>query len=119
MYWTVDFHPAFVEEFDEMGEAVQDRLLAGVELLREFGPALGRPHADTLNGSKYGNMKELRFRVENGVWRAAFAFDPSRQAIVLVAGNRVGRNEGQFYRTLIDIADRRYGEHLAWLGKDD
>ena len=119
MYWTVDFHPAFADEFDDLDEAVQDRLLVGVELLQEFGPALGRPHADSLNGSKHGNMKELQFRVKNGVWRAAFAFDPHRQAIVLVAGNKVGHNERRFYRTLIDKADRRYDEHLVRLGKDD
>lgn len=119
MYWTIEFHPAFAQEFGELSEAVQDRLLAGMELLREFGPSLGRPHVDTLNGSVFGNMKELRFRVDSGVWRAAFAFDPRRQAIVLVAGNKVGHNEGRFYRSLIDKADRRYREHLSHLTGED
>jgi hypothetical protein len=119
VYWTVDFHPEFAEEFGELSEAVQDRLLAGLELLREFGPGLGRPHVDTMNGSVFGNMKELRFRVDNGVWRVAFALDPRRQAIVLVAGNKVGRNERRFYRNLIAKADRRFGEHLARLTEED
>ena len=118
MYWTVDFHPDLAEEFGNLSEVVQDRLLAGVELLREFGPGLGRPHVDTLNGSKFSNMKELRFRVDNGVWRVAFAFDPRRQAIVLVAGNKVGRNQRRFYRDLIAKADRRFSAHLVRLKEE-
>ena len=119
MYWTVDFHPDLAEEFGKLSEAVQDRLLAEVELLREFGPDLGRPHVDTLNGSKFSNMKELRFRVDSGVWRVAFAFDPRRQAIVLVAGNKVGRNQRRFYRDLIAVADRRFSAHLVRLKGED
>ena len=51
-----------------MAEAVQDELLARVALLAAFGPALGRPHADTLAGSKHANMKELRFDAADGAW---------------------------------------------------
>lgn len=51
---------------------------------------LGRPYVDTLEGSKYPNMKELRFTADDGVWRVAFAFDPQREAIVLVAGDKAG-----------------------------
>ena len=45
-------------------------------------PILKEPHADTLKGSDYDNMKELRFKVVNGVWRIAFAFDTKRKAIL-------------------------------------
>jgi hypothetical protein len=34
-------------------------------LLREFGPALKRPHCDTLKGSRHANMKELRFAADD------------------------------------------------------
>ncbi len=61
-----------------MTPAVQDELLASAELLGTFGPQLGRPHADMLNASSFANMKELRFEVEDGAWRVAFAFDPER-----------------------------------------
>jgi hypothetical protein len=66
---------------------VQDALLKVAKLLVDYGPRLGRPHADTLKGSKYPNMKELRFEASDGECRAAFAFDPDRAAIVLVAGD--------------------------------
>jgi hypothetical protein len=67
---------------------------------------------DTLNDSKYTNMKELRFRADGGVWRVAFAFDPRRNAILLVAGDKSGVSETKFYKRLIDKADKRYKEHL-------
>jgi hypothetical protein len=57
-------------------------------------------------------MKELRFRLD-GQWRFAFAFDPTRQAIVLVGGNKTGRNQVRFYRDLIKLADRRLAAHIA------
>jgi hypothetical protein len=60
-------------------------------------------------------MKELRFRAADGVWRLAYAFDPSRQAVLLVAADKSGVSETLFYKTLIDKADRRYAAHLAQL----
>jgi hypothetical protein len=57
-------------------------------------------------------MKELRFKAGGGVWRVAFAFDPERAAILLVAGDKSGVSESKFYKRLIDKADRRYKEHL-------
>lgn len=57
-------------------------------------------------------MKELRFKLGDGVWRIAFAFDPKRQAILLVAGNKAGINEKRFYKQLIRKADQRFEDHL-------
>jgi hypothetical protein len=115
MSWSVSFHPKFEAEYEELSEAVQDELVAALTPLREFGPSLGRPDVDTLNGSRYANMKELRFRADGGVWRVAFAFDPKRNAILLVAGDKSGVSETKFYRRLIDKADMRYTEHLETL----
>jgi len=112
MSWDAYFHPKFKAEFDELSAAVQDELLASLIPLREYGPSLGRPDVDTLNDSKYANMKELRFRADGGVWRVAFAFDPQRNAILLVAGDKAGVSQKKFYRRLIEKADKRYKEHL-------
>jgi hypothetical protein len=115
MNWDVEFHSAFVPEFEELDETVQDELLAHVVLLETFGPQLGRPKVDTLNGSRHANMKELRFEAVGGVWRFAFAFDPQRQAIVLCGGDKSGGSERRFYRHLIAVADRRFAAHVAGL----
>jgi hypothetical protein len=112
MGWDVLFDEAFEPEFDALPEAVQDELLAHAKLLEEFGPDLGRPHVDTLNGSSHANMKELRFNADGGVWRVAFAFDPKRQAILLVAGDKSGGSEKRFYKALLKKADTRFNAHL-------
>lgn len=116
MIWTVAFYKQFEEEFDELDQAVQDELLAHALLLEEFGPQLGRPTVDTLKGAKHANMKELRFKANNGVWRVAFAFDTKRQAILLVGGNKSGVSETRFYKELIRKADERFTDHLNQLG---
>lgn len=117
MDWDVQFHDAFDEEFEDLPEVVQDELLAHARLLEEFGPQLGRPRADTLNGSKHANMKELRFDADDGVWRVAFAFDPRHKAILLVCGDKSGGSEKRFYKQLIKKADERFDDHLARLPK--
>ena len=114
MGWNVLFHDEFDAEFQALAEDVQDNLLAAAKAVQIAGPKAGRPHVDTLNASKHANMKELRFSAHGGreVWRAAFAFDPDRAAIVLVAGEKQGRNQELFYKRLIKIADRRFDSHL-------
>lgn len=84
-----------------------------IKLLQEFGPGLDRPYSDKLFGSEFSNMKELRFTVGRDVWRVAFAFDPERLAILLVSGNKRGKDQKRFYKKLIRIADKRYKEHLS------
>jgi hypothetical protein len=62
-------------------------------------------------------MKELRFDAAGGVWRIAFAFDPKRRAILLVAGDKSGGSEKRFYRELIRKADQRFDAHLSRIAK--
>jgi hypothetical protein len=115
MAWIILLHDAFEAEFLDLHEDLQDELLAHAQLLARFGPNLGRPTVDTLKGSRHANMKELRFLWNNQVWRVAFAFDPHRQAILLVGGDKSGTNQRRFYKQLITTADERYGEHLITL----
>ena len=115
MTWEVLFHAEFEAEFDELPIEVQDKAYAVLQVLRTFGPNLRRPHVGTLNGSRHDNMKELRFDASSGVWRIAFAFDPNRRAILLVAGDKSGGSERRFYRQFIRQADERFTDHLERL----
>ncbi len=108
----VIFHDEFFAEYQSWSEIIQDAILSSLGKLRIFGPSLGRPSVDTLKGSDYPNMKELRVDAGGGVWRIAFAFDPKRRAIVLVGGNKTGISKNRFYSDLIRSADARYGQHL-------
>ena len=60
-------------------------------------------------------MKELRFTADDGVWRVAFAFDPARKGIVLVAADKAGVAQKRFYKALIAKADARFSDHLDML----
>jgi len=117
MTWTVLFHDAFDAEFEALVEELQDELLAHAKLLAAFGPDLGRPTVDTLKGSRHANMKELRFSWNGQVWRVAFAFDPQRQAILLVGGDKGGADQRRFYKRLLSVADARYDDHLVTLSQ--
>lgn len=117
MTWIVEFHEEFVPEFVGLSQSVQTELLAHAKLLQAFGPSLGRPSVDTLNGSRHANMKEMRFSADNGVWRVAFAFDPQRKAILLVAGDKSGITQKRFYKRLIQIADQRFDSRLRDVDK--
>jgi hypothetical protein len=111
--WTVIFDDEFDREYQNLAKGLQDELLAHALLLRQSGPGLGRPAADTLKGSKHANMKEPRFGWQGEVWRVAFAFDPDRQAILLVGGDKGGADQKRSCKQLIGLADARFDRHLA------
>jgi len=113
--WIVEIGDEFLPEFNELDEQVRTEILAHSRLLQQFGPQLGRPRVDTLKDSRHTNMKELRFVAADGVWRVAFAFDPMRKAILLVAGDKSGVSQSKFYKRLIAKADDRFDAHLARL----
>jgi len=115
--WDVELDDEFEIEFDEFTDPVKTELLARARVLAQFGPALGRPNVDTLSGSAYKNMKELRFNADDGVWRVAFVFDPDRTAILLSGGDKKGKDQKRFYGNLIKVADWRFKLHLDRLEK--
>src|SRR2546423_1322701 len=117
--WSVATTVAFDGWFAELGGDVQAEIIAKVNLLKLSGPRLGRPHADTLKGSKHANMKELRADTKDEVLRIAFAFDPERSAILLVGGDKSGVRQKRFYKQVISKADTLYDAHLAAIKAKD
>ncbi|WP_040669233.1 type II toxin-antitoxin system RelE/ParE family toxin [Nitrolancea hollandica] len=113
--WEVEYTDEFGEWFSALDESAQDAIVAAVEVLEERGPGLGRPLVDTISGTRYPNMKELRPLVGN--IRILFAFDPRRCAILLIGGDKTGRWQ-QWYEEMIPKADRLYDEHLEILRKE-
>ncbi len=93
----------------------KEAVLKSLLILREIGPSLGRPHVDSVKGSKYSNMKELRVQNKSRVFRIFFVFDPERNAILLIGGDK--RGVKKFYENMIDKADELYCRHLAILRK--
>ena len=108
MPWRVRFHSDLVVEFGALPVMVQTELLAHANVLAQVGPTLGRPTVDTLKGSKVANLKESRFSAAGGTGRVAFAFDGKRVAVLLVAGNKGGKDQVRFYKALIKLAEERW-----------
>lgn len=85
-------------------------------LLEEHGHQLKRPHADTIKDSKFTNLKELRIQHAGNPYRAFFIFDPTRQAVILCAGQKT--NEKRFYKEIIPIAEKIYQRYLDNLANE-
>ncbi len=111
--WKVLLGRVFEQWLDEQDEGLQEKIFADLLNLQNYGPHLPRPYVDTVKGSQYKNMKELRIQYAGSPVRAFFAFDPERQAIVLCAGDK--SNKKYFYERLIRIADEEFSTHLAAL----
>jgi hypothetical protein len=112
MAWEIEFTDQFGEWWATLGEREQEAIRATVEVLEERGPGLGRPHVDTVKGSRHANMKELR--PHGGNVRILFAFDPRRMAILLIGGDKTHRWHA-WYEKMIPVADELYDEHLQIL----
>ncbi len=95
------------------------QVVAGIEVLAEVGPSLGRPLVDRVKGSRLHGMKELRpGSAGTTEIRVLFVFDPGRSAILLVGGDKSG-NWTRWYRTAIPRAERMYEEYLAERATDE
>lgn len=111
--WSV----ILLDEVDEwfinlakQAEAEAEAVTAAIDMLEANGPALGRPIVDRVKGSRRHNMKELR--PSSTSIRILFIFDPDRQAVLLVAGDKAGDWDG-WYADNIPVADERYDRWLA------
>ena len=114
--WEIEFTDEFGMWWDLLDEEEQESVAASVELLRQFGPQLGRPHADAVRGSRHSQMKELRTQHRGRPLRTLFAFDPRRSAILLIGGDKTG--DDRFYERMVPAADGLYDAHLSALEKE-
>lgn len=110
MRWEVVGTDEFAQWYDTLEDDQADALDARVELLRDFGPALGRPTVDRVEGSTIHNLKELRV-AKRAELRVLFVFDPTRRAVLLVGGDKTGRWR-EWYAIAIPRAERLYEDHL-------
>lgn len=107
--WTVLLCDEVAAWYLSLDSPQAARVEGAIDMLKMHGPTLGRPLVDSIQGSRHPNLKELRV----GTVRILFAFDPSRQAVMLVAGDKRKR-WASWYREAIPMADERYDR---WLEK--
>jgi hypothetical protein len=113
--WGVNYTNEFEVWWDGLDAEEQEDIDAKVILLQRVGPSLGRPHADTIRQSKHNNMKELIIQHGGDPYRVFFAFDPKREAILLIGGMKT--DEKKFYEKFVPIADDLFDQHLRSLEK--
>ena len=110
MNWEVEYTDEFDQWWSGLTEEEQVSWAASVKLLEERGPHLGFPHSSGINGSKHSDMRELRTQHLGKPYRTLYAFDPLRNAILLIGGDKTG--DDRLYDVNVLIGDRLYDEHL-------
>lgn len=116
MAWTVEYTDLFETWWNGLSVEEQKAVAHKVRLLEEVGPALGRPHADTVAKlSQFPNMKELRVEHAGDAYRILFAFDPRRVAILLTGGRKPDQ---KWYKVQVQRADKLYQTHLETLRRE-
>lgn len=116
MTWDVEYTDEFGKWWEILSETQQDDIAATTELLMEKGPHLRFPHSSGIEGSRHSHMRELRIQSKGNPIRIFYAFDPRRKAILLIGGDKTGKN--RFYKEHIPIADKLYSEHIEVLKKE-
>lgn len=114
--WEVEYTDEFGDWWGSLDESDQTSIDASVRLLEQLGPHLGRPHADSVKGSKHTNMKELRTQSRGRPLRTFFALDPRRHAILLIGGDKTG--DDRFYERMIPLADGLYDQYLTEIRRE-
>ena len=116
MKWDVEYTDEFGNWWEGLTETEQESVRASVKLLENFGPELPFPHCSGITTSRHRNMRELRVQHAGRPYRVLYAFDPRRCAILLIGGEKIGKN--RWYEEYVPIADRLYDEHLEALRKE-
>lgn len=116
MSGDVEYTDQFEEWWNGLNEEEQEDVRASVHLLQEFGVNLGHPHSSSVHGSRHGHMRELRVQHQGRPYRVLYAFDPVRNVILLIGGDKTG--DGRCYDTYVPIADKLYDEHLEELRRE-
>lgn len=115
MAWDVEVSDEFRGWYLSLNQDERASVATCVEMLELHGPELGRPYVDTLNGSKFPNMKELRVQHHGRPYRILFVFDPRRNAYLILGGDKTG--DRNWYIDAIRLADAIYAQHLKEIGE--
>jgi hypothetical protein len=113
MTWEILITDIYEDWFLKLSDKEQIDVQAMVDVLEIKGPHLGRPHADTIKGTKtVRNLKELVVQHAGSPYRVFYAFDPMRRAVLLCGGRKDGAQDKQFYRKMVPLAEAEFKKHL-------
>ena len=113
---SIEYTDEFGQWFSDLGEIQQDDIASIVSLLDTQGTKLGFPYSSKINGSKHSRMRELRVQSQGRPIRIFYCFDPKRDAILLIGGDKTG--DKRFYERMIPIADQLYDIYLIEIKRE-
>lgn len=116
MACDVEYTDEFGVWYRELTETEQDDVIAYVTLLETEGVRLGHPHSSGIKASRHGHMRELRVQSGGRPIRIFYAFDPRRNAILLIGGDKTGHD--RFYEIYVPVADKLYDLYIEELRKE-
>ena len=117
MAWEVEYTDEFEAWWRSLDEDEQDDLAVSVKLLQAYGPHLGYPHSSGVRGSRYAHLRELRTQSGGRPLRTLYAFDPRRVAILLIGGDKTGKDD--WYARFVPAADKIYAQHLLEIAREE
>jgi len=103
----------FVAWFEGLGEAEMAEVDFLVELLGQMGVTLGHPYSSALKGAGSA-FRELRGTANKAELRIVYAFDPRRDAVLIIGGDKGG--DKRFYERIIPQAEKIWAQYLTEQG---
>lgn len=100
----------FSEWFAELDVKDTEAVVRVVTRLEEAGVHLGFPHCSAIEGSQ-AKLRELRVQSQGKPLRIFYAFDPERDAVLLIGGDKTG--DGRFYERMVPAAEKIWMQYLA------
>ena len=116
MAYEVEVTDEWLAWFNELTVEEQDEVAASIGLLEDRGPHLPFPHSSGVSSSRHSHMRELRSQIHGRPIRTLYAFDPRRVAILLIAGDKTGKD--RWYEIFVPRADDLYDDHLNTLDRE-
>ncbi len=89
------------------------RVFAYLDILEEQGTGLSGKYSSGIKGAKHTAMRELRCQIDARPFRIFYIFDLNRNAVVLIGGDKTGKNQDRWYREMVRKADEIYERYAA------
>jgi hypothetical protein len=101
----------FVAWYDDLDEDDTKAVVRVVDLLAARGVSLPFPYSSDIKVSAYA-LRELRVQSNGKPLRILYAFDPKRQAVLLLGADKTGMSDKEFYATFVPQAETLWKEYL-------
>jgi hypothetical protein len=100
----------FGEWYENLELAEAEAVNRIVRRLEQKGVALSFPESSAIRGSRHA-LRELRVQSGEKPLRIFYVFDPQREAVLLIGGDKTG--DRRFYERMVPFADDLFDQYLA------